>query len=91
MLVMRWGSSRRRSAAASRRSSSLDMRDSLLQQPPRPEKKCPSWNCLKCTSSADRPSERVYLPLWELSSTPREKRRMGYDVIRPATTQKTAR
>ncbi|XP_065347061.1 uncharacterized protein kmr isoform X3 [Cloeon dipterum] len=90
MLVMRWGSSRRRSAAASRRSSSLDMRDSLLQQPPRPEKKCPSWNCLKCTSSADMPSERVYLPLWELSSTPREKRRMGYDVIRPATTQKTA-
>jgi hypothetical protein len=91
MLVMRWGSSTR--SRSSRRSSSLDLRDSLIAPPARSDK-CPSWNCLKCASGAgpDRASERAYLPLWELSSgTPREKRRLGYDVIRPAANQKTAR
>jgi hypothetical protein len=92
MLVMRWGSSTR--SRSSRRSSSLDLRDSLIAPPTRSDKKCPSWNCLKCASGAgpDRAAERAYLPLWELSSgTPREKRRLGYDVIRPAANQKTAR
>lgn len=92
MLVMRWGSSTR--SRSSRRSSSLDLRDSLIAAPAGRSDKCPSWNCLKCASSAgpEGAGERAYLPLWELSSgTPREKRRLGYDVIRPAANQKMAR
>lgn len=44
------------------------------------------WNCLSCgTSNSDDSNNRrrMYEPLSEF--TPRDKRRLGYDVIRPAT------